>query len=236
MAGSYFLKELTPAGFYDLQGDIKFNIDNDGVITYIGNATDENGHRVTMTSSQDGGESRYVFTIPNTKIGNTAPLKVTKEVTGVFGNKHKPFTFTLTTDNPVKEYSWSKNGKKMSGFLKSGDTFTLAHGEEVIINLPLGTEATIAEDNGSYQATFRLDDEDAATANTKTFTITDNALLTVTNAKTGLVPTGVNLCLNALCLVFLGSLAGYVLLTRRRLKRKGVSPEPSAHASRASGR
>lgn len=225
MTGTYYLKEITPDGYYDLNGDIKFHIDNEGVLTYTGNATDENGHRVSMTSSQDGGQSRYIITIPNTKIGNSAPLKVTKEVTGVFGSKHKQFTFTLTTDDPVKEYSWSKNGEDMSGFLKSGDTFTLADGENVVINLPLTTNVTITEDNSGYQTSFQLDEETAVNANTKTFTITDDAFLQVTNERNGLVPTGVNLCLNAAGTVFLGSLAGFVLLTRQRLKRKGIQVE-----------
>ena len=121
----------------------------------------------------------------------SAELTITKTVTGSLGDKTKDFTFTLDVKDadPEDEYSWSKNGVPQAESLCDNSTFTLRHGDVVKITLPVNKDITITENNLNYSTSMKLDDTDAG--NTKTFRLSDDATLAVTNDLDTIVPTGV---------------------------------------------
>ncbi len=187
-AGKYYLTERSPAyGYAPLEGDIEFTVSPLGVIT-----VDSAGHSgyLSVTGTD---ESIYTITVPNTPVDMFANLTVTKTVMGNMGNRAQDFTFTLTVAGvlPSAEFEWAKNGVVQTEKLHSGDTFTLKHDESVTIALPLDTDITVAEENDFYTTTFKLGDAAAETLTSKTFRLTADTTLAVTNTRDGTVPTGV---------------------------------------------
>ena len=67
------------------------------------------------------------------------------------GNKRKDFNFTFEVINRLPsgyadtEFAWKKNGEAQTNRIKSGDEFTLAHEDDVVINVPVGAEVRITE-------------------------------------------------------------------------------------------
>ena len=122
-----------------------------------------------------------------------AELTITKTVTGSMGDKTKEFVFTLTVEgaNVTDEYAWTKNGVQQNKPLHNNSTFTLRNGDVVKIMLPVNKDITITENNLNYSTSMKLDDTDATAGNTKTFRLSDNATLAVTNDRDTIVPTGV---------------------------------------------
>ena len=122
-----------------------------------------------------------------------ANLTITKTVTGNMGNRAKDFTFTLTVAGvlPTAEFEWAKNGVVQTQKLHTGDSFTLRHGESVTIVLPLDTDITIAENNDYYKTSFKLGDAAAEDVTSKTFRLTGDATLAVTNTRDSTIPTGI---------------------------------------------
>ncbi len=188
----YFLTEISaPSGYAKLEDDIIFRLSPLGQPTLIqGVGGDEDIDQIVEL------EDCYVYTlsVPNEK--TAVNLTVTKKVEGSLGDKSKEFTFTLTVADAseIDEYEWSKNGEEQAEKLKSGDTFTLRHKDSVTIALPPGVDITIAEDNPAsqgYEAKFKLGDEAATTGNSKTFQLTDDTSLIVTNTRGSIVPSGV---------------------------------------------
>ena len=142
-------------------------------------------------------------------------LTITKNVTGSLGDKTKEFTFTLTVEgaNVTDGYAWTKNGVQQNTPLHNNSTFTLKHGDVVKIMLPVNKDITITENNLNYSTSMKLDDADATEGNTKTFQISKNATLAVTNDRDAVVPTGVFYSMNiaayvimAICLLIMMSI------------------------------
>ena len=133
-------------------------------------------------------------------------LTITKNVTGSMGDKTKEFMFTLTVAgaNVTDGYAWTKNGVQQAEPLHNQSTFTLKHGDVVKIMLPRNRDITIQENDSDYSVSMKLDDAAATEGNTKTFRISEDATLAVTNDRDVIVPTGVFHSMN---------IAAYVIMT-----------------------
>ena len=185
--GKYYLTETSPPRDHDPhERDIIFTVFANGIITI-----DSEGHSGYLTV-EGTDECNYVLRVPNA-LRLPVELTITKTVTGAFGDKTKDFTFTLSVENadPTDVYQWSKNGVLQAEPLCSGAAFTLRHGDIVKIMVPVNTNITISEDNRDYSTRFKLNDLAASPGNTKTFRLTDNAALAVTNNLDAVVPTGI---------------------------------------------
>ena len=172
-----------------------------------------------MQSAADISTSSRRIEVENLR--DYAALTITKTVTGSLGDRTKEFTFTLTVKGAGEndEYTWTKNGVAQGTPLHNNSTFTLKHGEHgdvVKIKLPKNKDITIQENNLDYSVSMKLDDVDDADAtaeNTKTFQISKNATLAVTNDRDAVVPTGVFHSMNiaayvimAICLLIMMSI------------------------------
>lgn len=142
-------------------------------------------------------------------------LTITKNVTGSMGDKTKEFTFTLTVEGAGEndKYTWTKNSVAQDTPLHNHSTFTLKHGDVVKIKLPRNRDITIQENDSDYSVSMKLDDAAATAGNTKTFRISENATLAVTNDRNAIVPTGVFHSINiaayvimAICLLIMMSI------------------------------
>ena len=142
-------------------------------------------------------------------------LTITKNVTGSLGDRTKEFTFTLTVEGAsvTDEYTWTKNGVAQDTPLHNNSTFTLKHGDVVKIMLPRNRDITIQENDSDYSVSMKLDDAPATEGNTKTFRISENATLAVTNDRDAVVSTGVFYSMNiaayvimAICLLIMMSI------------------------------
>lgn len=187
-AGKYYITETSAAYGYELlTDDIEFTISPLGEIT-----VDSTGHS-NYLSITGTNENICTLTIPNAPVDMFANLTITKTVTGNMGNRAKDFTFTLTVADvlPTAEFEWAKNGVVQTVKLHSGDSFTLKHGESVTIVLPLDTDITIAENNDYYKTSFKLGDAAAEDITSKTFRLTGDATLAVTNTRDSTIPTGI---------------------------------------------
>lgn len=104
-----------------------------------GYSVESAGSSGTISSTQD---RTAAFT--NTKLPNsTGSLSIRKTVTGQGADLNKKFDFTVTLTNAPDAYPYTGNS---SGTLRSGDTLSLANGEEVTITgLPEGTAYTVTE-------------------------------------------------------------------------------------------
>ena len=73
------------------------------------------------------------------------------------------------------------------------NTFTLTHRQKVVIeSLPLNTVLTIAEANDNYTTTWQLASDTATTGSSTSVTLTDDAILAVTNNLPAVAPTGLS--------------------------------------------
>lgn len=142
-------------------------------------------------------------------------LTITKNVTGSLGDRTKEFTFTLTVEGAsvTDEYTWTKNGVAQDTLLHNHSTFTLKHGDVVKIKLPRNRDITIQENDSDYSVSMKLDDAAATAGNTKTFRISKDMTLAVTNDRNAIVPTGVFHSINiaayvimAICLLIMMSI------------------------------
>ena len=160
-------------------------------------------------------------------------LKVTKEVTGLMGDKNKEFQFSVTITAPAGKNLESTFSFKKNGSLAPVDTydynattktvtFTLKDNESFSIgNLPVGVTCTVSEiAEEGYETTI-----DGQTANktddgkyNKEVTISDATESTVayTNDKDGNVDTGVSLDTLPYVLVLALAGAGLVLMIARK--------------------
>lgn len=123
------------------------------------NEPDGDGGDGDETSDSNGSNSESekepsfdIPTIPSTPQDTTKPvggsLTVSKTVTGDGAEADREFTFTIefkNADGTVVADYFSYGGSK-SGTIKSGDTFTLKHGESITItNLPDGVIYNVSE-------------------------------------------------------------------------------------------
>lgn len=211
----FFLTETqAPLNYSKLNEDIVFNISPLGIPTLI---TADNGVLVET-------EDSYIYTlsVPNVKSNDRTTLAIDKRVEGTFGSRHKDFTFTVSISgggtNAV--YEWTKNSVKQPNMGASG-TFTMRHGDRVVIALPVGVEVTVTEANEDYETTFSLNSGEAEACNSKTFTISGPTNLLVVNSLSGSVATGIVSSVGTAAVLMLAPLfpMGMVMYCRRRRRR-----------------
>ena len=211
----YFLTETqAPLTYTKLADDIVFRISPIGVPSLISDSY--NGQLVET-------EDSYIYTlsVPNTKEEEDRKLLTIKKT--VQGNEvdiNREFTFTLTVDSadPDDGFVWMKNTVTQNTELHSGDTFTLKHGDEVVIAVPTQVDLTVTEENGEYTPSFKFDDAEPQNTNTLMFSITDDATLEVVNTFGMIVPTGVinNIILSVLIALMVLACIGFILWKRKR--------------------
>ena len=104
----------------------------------------------------------------------------------------------------------------------STNTFTLTHRQKVIIEcLPLNTALTIAEANDNYTTTWQLDSNAATTGSSTIVTLTDDAVLAVTNNLPAVSPTGLDLAYAPFILMAAaGMMLGLIVTFGRRKRRE----------------
>ena len=212
----YFLTETqAPLTYAKLDEDIIFRISPLGVPSLI---TDNYNGQLVET------EDSYIYTlsVPNEKEApGSKLLTVKKIVSGSAGDYSREFTFTLTVDSaePTDGFEWMKNTVTQNTQLHSGDTFTLKHGDEVVIAVPAEVDLTVSEQNQEYTASFKLDDGQSQAVNTMTFSLTDDATLEVTNTLGMVVPTGVMnyIIIPTLSLIIIFSITAAVVLWKVKL-------------------
>lgn len=217
--GRYFLKEKrAPNGYERFTDAIEFNVSTLGEVTLI-NAP--RGVSLVSDTSQDG---RVIVRI---RAGNTrkdakvAALSVTKMVEGVFGDKTEQFTFTLGITNAADEYfMWTLNDITQES-IRSGDTFTLSHGDTAVFILPLECDVTVTETDAGYSTSMKLDSTEPENTNSISFMFTGASDLLVTNTRDGILPTGVSDTPSKAILLFVMPMmpAALILYSKRRKKR-----------------
>ena len=225
--GTYYLTEtVPPLNYSGMVGDIVFSISDLGVFELISTPEDFAGS-IDYTDNIADNTLDYVFIIPNEKIGSNVELAISKTVTGNFGNKFKDFDFTITlsSSDPNAKFDWSKNGKEQSEQFVVGDNqCTMRHDDVIVIDMPVGTEVTVTESlptGEAYITTFNLNDGGSEETDSKSFVVTEDSNLVVTNAREGIVPTGVWMPIGLLLGAGAAFLICIVKLRRRgkRLKR-----------------
>lgn len=212
----YFLTETqAPLNYTKLEDDIVFRVSAIGVPSLISKSYNEQ-----LIETEDS----YIYTlsVPNKKEAPSYKLLTVKKiVSGSAGDYSREFTFTLTVDSaePTDGFEWMKNTVTQNTQLHSGDTFTLKHGDEVVIAVPAKVNLTVSEQNQEYTASFKLDDGQSRAANTMTFSLTDDATLEVTNTLGMVVPTGVMnyIIIPTLSLIIIFSITAAVVLWKVKL-------------------
>jgi len=212
----YFLTETqAPLNYTKLEDDIVFRVSAIGVPSLISKSYNDQ-----LIETEDS----YIYTlsVPNVKEETDYKLLTVKKiVSGSAGDYNREFTFTLTVDSadPTDGFEWMKNTVTQNTQLHSGDTFTLKHGDEVVIAVPAEVDLTVSEQNQEYTASFKLDDGQSQAVNTMTFSITDDATLEVTNTLGMVVPTGVMnyIIIPTLSLIIIFSITAAVVLWKVKL-------------------
>ena len=215
--GKYYLTETTPPANYEkLSEDVIFTI------SVLGDVTIDSANGVTIDSENN--TCSYVINIPNTKVNSMSNLTITKAVRGSIGSKTKEFTFTLEIEGAdnAAEYSWTKNKVEQEVKLKNHGTFTLKDSDIVTILLPNNSHITITEDSEGYDAEFKLGEDAAEHVKEKTFNLTEDTELNVTNTLNGILPTGINANFSAVAVVFLSIFVcvAFVLNRKKKYRRK----------------
>lgn len=148
-----------------------------------------------MQSAADISTSSFRIEAENQRDYDAIPaeLTITKTVSGEFGDKTKEFMFTLTVEDAkvTDEYAWSKNGVEQETPLHNNSSFTLRNDDVVKIMLPVNKNITIRENNLYYSTSFKLNDTPATSGNSKTFSVSEDSTLVVSNHLDAIVPTGV---------------------------------------------
>lgn len=224
-AGTYYLtEEKHPDGYIGIEDDIIFEISSLGNLV-LKTRPLSTIYSVELVTTEKTDYREYYLKIPNTKDETNVSLTVSKTVTGNLGNKAKEFEFTFETLDDNVEYEYSKkesDGSISNGKVKSGDSFSLSHGDEVTFTLPKETTVTITESNyaiDGYGTSYKLDEEAAVSARSiKIEKIVKNTTLAFTNAREGIVPTGVSIPIGMLVLaglIAIGGIVGSVLRQRK---------------------
>lgn len=115
---------------------------DDMVITVVEEGTEYQADYGEL--QRDDATKTLSVTVTNSKkpVPSTGSLTISKTVTGNGGDTSKDFTFTVTfSDSDTYNYTGSKTGT-----IKSGDSFTLRHGQSItILGLPVGASYTVTE-------------------------------------------------------------------------------------------
>ncbi|ACL22308.1 LPXTG-motif cell wall anchor domain protein [Desulfitobacterium hafniense DCB-2] len=173
--GEYILRETKVP---DSSGYTLENVDHSLMFTTSGGG---------IVSSIDGktGTQTAVITIQNFQTGTVGNLKINKVVAGNDADTTKAFNFTLTLDGAAGTYAYIGHGVP-GGTIKTGDDFSLAHGQSItIVGLPKEaaytvTEADYSGDGYSTISTNETGNIVADTTQTASFT---NSRLEITGTK-----------------------------------------------------
>ena len=114
-----------------------------------------------VTVSVNGNPGVDEIDVTNFKSGDGGSISVQKVVTGIYGNQHKEFEFTIKIEDVVGEIPYLAAGGKNNGFLDFNERneaiFTLKSGELIFIeNLPENANYTVSEkdyENQGYIST-----------------------------------------------------------------------------------
>lgn len=220
-AGRYFLREKrSPNGYERFEDAIEFNISKLGNVELV---YAPRGVSLFNDTSQDGKVIVRIKAGNSRKDAQVADLTVMKKVEGAFGDKSKGFEFTLEVENAADEYfMWLLNDVTQES-IRSGDTFTLAHGDTAVFILPLDCDVTITEAEEDYSVSMKLDGGEQVSTDTISFAFSGASELLVTNTRNGVLPTGIRgtLC-KALLLFILPMIPIGLLLRSKRRKRRSA--------------
>jgi hypothetical protein len=228
--GTYYLTEKAPPdGYVGLDGDVIFEITPLGELK-LKNQQTSGEYTVELKKEElnDGRTIKYYLNIPNTRDDSTVNLTVRKLVSGNMGNKAGQFSFTFETESgDTDEYQYVKKNLDESvsaGTIRHGETFTLTHGDEIKISVPIGTDVRVSEETvaaDGYTTTVSVDYGTSETANSKTIeSIDEDTVLTFTNTRESLIPTGVWMPVGGMVALALVIFAGgmVTVLNRRRYR------------------
>ena len=145
-------------------------------------------------SSKLENDRTIIFT--NTNPVTHSDLTVTKAVTGGFADLSKNFSFSLTSvdgNTSGDTYTIIKNGTVVSNSFQIGDSFTLKHGESVVIKqLPQNVTIVITENNEEYGSSWQFENEPSVNNNIATITLTSDSTLVFINNKPAVAPTNLD--------------------------------------------
>ncbi len=215
--GTYQLREKTTlTGFQLLPSYIHFTISPTGVITLGAHPQEA---VLTEATNSENDAVDYTLTVENR---SRALLTVVKQVSGGFGDRNKPFEFTVTVPGV-------RNGEKVNVYV--GDvidpekaltvqdgkvSFTLRHSESITLGVPMNQQITATEDIGMYTTSWKLNSAAEVRGDHTTFTLTGAATLAVENRLEAVAPTDYSSnVLPYLMLMAAGALM-LVLAVRRR--------------------
>ncbi len=113
----------------------------------------DEGYRLTFFYTERGasGSTCYMrFTLPSVSNATTdmatGDLTIRKTVVGPADAQGGQYTFLLTLAGTGDSYAYTRSGTEETGSIRSGDRFTLGHGESITIRgLPRGTAYTVEE-------------------------------------------------------------------------------------------
>lgn len=178
----------------------------------------------TPAQLEDGTVNFYAEYVPM-----YSQVTVSKTVTGALGDKAKEFSFTLTVkdDSNGNEITGEMKAQKGSAeefTIKSGNTFTLKDGENIVFtNVPTGATVTVTENdctgtNGGYTTSYVADDGRKMQGREARLTniSAGNHTIAFTNSKDGTPDTGITLHSMPYLLVLAGVLVGGMAWMRRR--------------------
>ena len=181
-------------------------------------------HTPTPAQLEDGTVNFYAEYVPM-----YSQVTVSKTVTGALGDKAKEFSFTLTVkdDSNGNEITGEMKAQKGSAeefTIKSGNTFTLKDGENIVFtNVPTGETVTVTENdytgaNGGYTTSYVIDNGSSAPGREATLDSIDsnNHTIAFTNSKDVIPDTGITLHSMPYLLVLAGVLVGGMAWMRRR--------------------
>lgn len=195
MPGTYELRETAaPTGYADLTSYIQFTISPPGILSLGRHPAD-----VTLDSEiQPDTSVQYTITVPNRMIERLASLTINKAVHGSMSDRSTEFTFTLIAVEGEIEgtaYPFVKtfaDGSTADGFISTGETFLLAHGDSMRIVFPRDKQITVTETRGQYICAWSQDENEEITNNIITVELNGDSVVNVTNMLNPVSPTGHN--------------------------------------------
>lgn len=151
-------------------------------------------------------------------------LTIAKTVGGNMGDKDKDFTFTLSLEKNGSAYTeaiaYTKGETTEALTAENGAySFTLRHGESIVLTLPYGCEYTVTEANGNYDVTITPEGGTPIESHVLTGTLTENTEAAFLNELDVNTPTGLFRTI-APYVIMTGTALGAILLfilRRRRL-------------------
>lgn len=154
---------------------------------------------------------------------STVALKITKTVTGNFGDKSKAFQFSMKVDGG-NTFDLTVNGTALAKGSQSDYTFNLKHGESIEIKgIPVGKQIVLAETNADKYG-VKFGENDMITSGPRAVTIaslTADTEITVENDRNTQPDTGVFVdSLPYILIIACVAGAAALFLIRRRKKRE----------------